>query len=69
MLHLPVATVSLSAYINPIIVVLLGSLLLDEPFGVRAVVSAVLVLTGSQSCGRMNSTEPLAPRRPTARPS
>lgn len=44
--YLPIATVSLYAYVNPIIAVLLGSLLLDEPFGVRSVVAAALVLTG-----------------------
>ena len=44
--HLPIATVSLYAYVNPIIAVVLGSLLLDEPFGVRTVAAAALVLTG-----------------------
>ncbi len=43
---LPIATVSLYAYVNPIIAVILGSLLLDEPFGVRTVAAAALVLTG-----------------------
>jgi drug/metabolite transporter (DMT)-like permease len=31
--YLPVATVSLYAYVNPVIAVVLGTLLLDEPFG------------------------------------
>ena len=44
--YLPIATVSLYAYVNPIIAVSLGSLLLDEPFGVRTVAAAALVLTG-----------------------
>jgi drug/metabolite transporter (DMT)-like permease len=44
--HLAIATVSLYAYVNPIIAVLLGSLLFDEPFGVRTVAAAALVLTG-----------------------
>ena len=43
---LSIATVSLYAYVNPIIAVLLGSLLLDEPFGARTVAAAALVLTG-----------------------
>ena len=44
--YLTIATVSLYAYVNPIIAVSLGSLLLDEPFGVRTVAAAALVLTG-----------------------
>jgi drug/metabolite transporter (DMT)-like permease len=44
--HLPIATVSLYAYVNPIIAVLLGSLLAAEPFTPRIVVAAALVLTG-----------------------
>jgi drug/metabolite transporter (DMT)-like permease len=44
--HLPIATVSLYAYINPIIAVLLGSLFLNEPFTVRIAAAAALVLGG-----------------------
>ena len=44
--HLPITTVSLYAYINPIIAVLLGSLIADEPFTPRVVVAAALVLLG-----------------------
>ena len=44
--HLPVATVSLYAYINPIIAVLLGTLILKEPFSPRMAVSAAVVLAG-----------------------
>ena len=44
--YLPIATVTLYAYVNPIIAVSLGSLLLDEPFGMRTVAAAALVLTG-----------------------
>jgi drug/metabolite transporter (DMT)-like permease len=44
--HLPVATVSLYAYINPIIAVILGTLILNEPFSARMAVSAAIVLTG-----------------------
>ena len=44
--HLPIATVSLYAYVNPIIAVCLGSVLLDEPFGMRTAAAAALVLTG-----------------------
>jgi drug/metabolite transporter (DMT)-like permease len=44
--YLPVATVSLYAYVNPIIAVVLGTLLLAEPFSARIVLAAALVLTG-----------------------
>jgi drug/metabolite transporter (DMT)-like permease len=44
--HLPIATVSLYAYINPIIAVVLGALLLNEPFNLRIVVASALVLAG-----------------------
>ena len=44
--HLPVSFVSLYAYINPIIAVTLGVLLLGEPFTVRIAAAAALVLLG-----------------------
>ena len=44
--HLPVSTVSLYAYINPVIAVVLGTLLLDEPFSPRVIVAAALVFLG-----------------------
>ena len=44
--HLPISTVSLYAYINPIIAVLLGTLVESEPFTLRVVAAAVLVLAG-----------------------
>lgn len=44
--HLPVATVSLYAYVNPIIAVILGTALLGEPFTVRMAMAASVVLIG-----------------------
>lgn len=44
--HLPVTFVSLYAYINPVIAVALGVLLLGEPFDSRMMAAAVLVLAG-----------------------
>ena len=44
--HLPVSFVSLYAYINPIIAVALGVLLLSEPFDQRIAAAAALVLIG-----------------------
>ena len=50
--HLRLSLVSLYAYINPIIAVGLGSLLLGEPLTGRTVVAAGLVLTGTGIVGR-----------------
>jgi drug/metabolite transporter (DMT)-like permease len=44
--HLPISTVSLYAYINPIIAVALGTLIAKEPFGPRIVLAAGMVLAG-----------------------
>jgi drug/metabolite transporter (DMT)-like permease len=44
--HLPVATVSTYAYVNPVIAVLLGWLLRGEPFTPRIVVAGGIVLAG-----------------------
>jgi len=44
--HLPISTVSLYAYINPVIAVVLGTLLLGEPFGWRVVVAPLVVFIG-----------------------
>jgi drug/metabolite transporter (DMT)-like permease len=44
--YLPIATVSLYAYVNPVIAVVLGTLLLSEPFSMRIVLASALVLGG-----------------------
>jgi drug/metabolite transporter (DMT)-like permease len=44
--HLPVATVSLYAYVNPVIAVVLGTLILKEPFSARMMLAAGLVFGG-----------------------
>lgn len=44
--HLPVSTVSLYTYVNPVIAVVLGTLLLGEPFGARMLVAAGLIAAG-----------------------
>jgi drug/metabolite transporter (DMT)-like permease len=43
---LPVSTVSLYAYVNPIIAVALGTLILGEPFSPRIAVAAMVVMAG-----------------------
>ena len=44
--HLPVATVSLYAYVNPVIAVALGTAMLGEPFSPRLAVAGAVVLAG-----------------------
>jgi drug/metabolite transporter (DMT)-like permease len=44
--HLPITTVALYSYINPVIAVVLGTVVLDEPFGARIVAASALVLAG-----------------------
>lgn len=50
--HLPLSTVSLYAYINPLIAVVLGTLLLGEPFSLRIVFAAAMVLLGTAVVGK-----------------
>jgi drug/metabolite transporter (DMT)-like permease len=50
--HLPLQLVSLYAYINPMIAVALGTLLLNEPLSARIVVAAVLVFAGTWIVGK-----------------
>jgi drug/metabolite transporter (DMT)-like permease len=44
--NLPVSTVSLYAYVNPVIAVLLGALVLNEPFTLRIALASLLVFGG-----------------------
>jgi drug/metabolite transporter (DMT)-like permease len=44
--HLPIAVVSLYAYINPLIAVVLGTIVLDEPFSARTALAGAVVLVG-----------------------
>ena len=53
--HLPLTTVSLYAYINPLIAVLLGAALLNEPLSPRIAVASVLVLGGMALLRRVQS--------------
>ena len=45
--YLPTATVSLYAYANPVIAIVLGALVASEPFGPRVIIASLMVLTGS----------------------
>jgi drug/metabolite transporter (DMT)-like permease len=44
--HLPISVVSLYTYVNPVIAVALGALLLDEPFGLRQLAAAAVIAIG-----------------------
>jgi drug/metabolite transporter (DMT)-like permease len=44
--HLPVSTVSLYAYINPVIAVALGAIVLGEPLNARIAIASAVVLAG-----------------------
>ena len=44
--HLPIAFVSLYAYVNPVIAVVLGTLILKESFNARLGIAAAVVLAG-----------------------
>ena len=57
--YLPVATVSLYAYVNPIIAVLLGTLVLGEPLSPRLAVAGAIVLVGM---GLVRETAPASRR-------
>lgn len=60
--HLPISTVSLYAYVNPVIAVVLGALVLDEPLGARIAMATALVLSGS-AIVRMSGAASGVPRR------
>jgi drug/metabolite transporter (DMT)-like permease len=44
--HLPLATVSLYAYVNPVIAMVLGTIVLGEPMSARLAVAGAIVLAG-----------------------
>jgi drug/metabolite transporter (DMT)-like permease len=62
--YLPVSTVSLYTYVNPIIAVVLGTLLLDEPFGVRMLLAAAIIAAGMVIV-RTSGTRAVAPEGAT----
>ncbi|HSL22593.1 MAG TPA: EamA family transporter [Vicinamibacterales bacterium] len=64
--HLPVALVSLYAYINPIIAVALGMIVLDEPFDARMAAAAAIVLVGVALVHRSGGARSGVPARKAA---
>jgi drug/metabolite transporter (DMT)-like permease len=49
--HLDVAVVSLYTYVNPVIAVVLGALLLGEPLEARMIASAAVIAVGMLTVG------------------
>jgi drug/metabolite transporter (DMT)-like permease len=69
--HLPVAFVSLYAYINPVIAVALGVAVLGEPFNSRMAIAAALVFAGVaivRGKPAANGTEPASVAKPPGAP-
>jgi drug/metabolite transporter (DMT)-like permease len=58
--HLPISTVSLYAYANPVIAVALGTLILGEPLEARMAVAAAVVLSGIALVRRQGGRPPQA---------
>ena len=67
--HLPISTVSLYAYINPLIAVVLGAVVLAEPLSARIVVAAALVLAGMAMVSRRRPATGRACPAPTSAPA
>ena len=59
--HLSISTVSLYAYVNPLIAVILGTLLLSEPFSLRILVASALVFSGIAVVRSKPAPKPSAP--------
>ena len=64
--HLPVSTVSLYSYVNPIIAVVLGTLLLSEPFSSRTLVASALVFGGIAVVRAAQHRQPTSRRQAAA---
>jgi drug/metabolite transporter (DMT)-like permease len=60
--HLPIATVSLYSYVNPLIAVVLGTVLLSEPFSSRTIVASALVFAGIAVVRSVSPRPARAPR-------
>ena len=63
--HLPLATVALYAYVNPVIAVVLGTVVLSEPLNARLGLAAAIVLAGMALVRHEPATVPV--RRPGGR--
>ena len=59
--HLDIAIVSLYTYINPVIAVILGILILGEPFALRMLVAGAIIVVGILIVGRSREGELRSP--------
>jgi drug/metabolite transporter (DMT)-like permease len=55
---LPVALVSTYTYVNPVVACVLGSLLLNEPFGIREIVAMVVIFAGVAVVRKVQKRKP-----------
>ena len=62
----PISTVATYAYVNPVIAVILGALILSEEITLTVVVGAVAIVVSVAAVVRRESTEPAAPPDPGA---
>ena len=62
----PISTVATYAYVNPVIAVLLGALILSEEITVTVVVGAAAIVLSVAAVVRRESAEPAAPPEPGA---
>jgi drug/metabolite transporter (DMT)-like permease len=66
--YLPVTTVALYAFLNPVIAVVLGALLLSEPFTPRMVVAIAVIFAGMMIVRSVaGATDPAADTRRSSR--
>jgi drug/metabolite transporter (DMT)-like permease len=66
--YLPVTTVALYAFVNPVIAVVLGALLLSEPFTPRMVVAIAVIFAGMMIVRSVaGATDPAADTRRSSR--
>jgi len=61
--HVPVSTVGTYAYVNPIVAVVLGAIVLSEPITLRTVIAAVIIIGAvvAMVTGRPRATEEPGP--------
>jgi len=64
--HQPAARVATYAYVNPLVAILLGWLLIDEPIGMRTVYAAALMLGGVAVIQLAKARKTLFTRAPVA---
>lgn len=62
--HLPTTTVTLHTYVNPVVALLLGWMILSEPFGPRAAIASLIIFAGVAIVQSSRRAAPGSPLRP-----